>query len=429
MSEDRKQKKAAFREKMSRFFEKYDLREKHVLVAFGKRILFGLVLFFEVLLLLQFFGTWTVAQGWLRFCLFFVAIAGMGITEALKLFVVKKSSRKAVCYGVDFCCVFTLAGIVGNNYLVVLYITLLTELYFSIDKAFRSFGAFLAILFFYVITYGLANFFYLGAELTTMQIITQSFSSLMALTLHFFIVRFAMSFYRQYLRLDKALKELDESKTELEKAYAELKEVTVLAERQRIAKNIHDTAGHSITTVIMQTEAAKLIIDENPAEAKAKIIAANLQAKHTLEELRGSVHLLSGVEEKEPLKSALQRTISESTDGTELVIRSEIEDITVSDEKYRLLYNTLKEGISNGLRHGKATAFWFELKTENGDIYFLLSDNGSGLEIGQLKEGFGLSGLKREAARLGGEASFVSEKEEGFEIHLRLPADGASGEK
>ena len=98
-------------------------------------------------------------------------------------------------------------------------------------------------------------------------------------------------------KLRAAYEELDESNKKLQEAYQELQEVTALEERQRIAKDIHDTAGHSITTIIMQTEAAKLVIDSDPEDAKRKIAAANLQARNALEELRESVHLLSGATE------------------------------------------------------------------------------------------------------------------------------------
>ena len=233
----------------------------------------------------------------------------------------------------------------------------------------------------------------------------------------------ALAFYRQFLKLESTLSELDESKKELEKAYAVVAEVTVLEERQRIAKDIHDTAGHSITTVIMQTEAAGRILESNPEEAKTKIIAANLQAKHALEELRDSVHLLSGSTQNKTLKDALLGIIHESTDGTGLKIRSSIEDITVVEAKYRLLCNTLKEGISNGLRHGGATAFWFELKAENGRLVFLLSDNGSGLQGEHLEMGFGLSAMTERVKALGGEIKFDSQTDEGFEILLTLPLD------
>ena len=175
----------------------------------------------------------------------------------------------------------------------------------------------------------------------------------------------------------------------------------------------------------MQTEAAKLVIDSDPAEAKRKLSAANLQAKHALEELRESVHLLSGVEKRPTLKDALLNIVHESTDGTDITIRSEIEDIELCDAKSRFLCNSLKEGISNGLRHGGATAFWFECKQEGENLAFLLSDNGRGMKLSSFREGFGLKGMQKRAETLGGSVWFDTEPDEGFEIHISLPLDGS----
>jgi signal transduction histidine kinase len=292
-----------------------------------------------------------------------------------------------------------------------------------------SMMSFALVLIVYIPAYGASVFLNIGEELSIFEIISQSFGALVWITVHFFTVRFALEFYRQYFKLSETLKELDESKKQLQKAYDELEMITALTERQRIAKEIHDTAGHSITTVIMQTEAAKLVIDTDAEAAKKNIVAANLQAKHALEERRESVHVLSGVSEREPLKSALQRIIGETVDGTGIRIRSEIDDVTVDDEKYRFVCNTFKEGLSNGIRHGKATAFWMELKKGDSELTFLLSDNGNGVPVDALNKGFGLSGMEREAARLGGDVTFVSERDEGFEIHLRLPLDCVSATK
>ena len=157
-------------------------------------------------------------------------------------------------------------------------------------------------------------------------------------------------------------------------------------------------------------------------EAKQKIIAANVQAKHALEELRDSVHLLSGGKGKQTLASALQVIVHESTDGTGITVRSDIQDIPVSPAKFRFLCNSLKEGISNGLRHGGATAFWFECKKDGDKIRFLLSDNGTGVN-GEIPFGFGLTGMMDRAKSLGGEVRFVYEQDEGFEVHLTLPMD------
>ena len=142
-----------------------------------------------------------------------------------------------------------------------------------------------------------------------------------------------------------------------------------------------------------------------------------------MEELRESVHLLSGVTDQLSLKDALLSIVHESTDGTGIVIRTDIEDISLCKAKQRFLCNTLKEGISNGLRHGNATAFYFELKRSGSKIAFLLSDNGSGMEASKLHKGFGLKGIYARAEALGGTVRCETEPDEGFELRIDLPDD------
>ncbi len=411
----------SFFKKLANFFGRYDFRDRKLYEGLGKILLFSLVVVVETLMLLRFIEVYIETKHVWLFVMFVLFGVGLALFEWLVLFEVDRIRYRLLCYFIIFWLTVALASLAGNTYLLVLFMLLLTEVYLNSGKFLSSVAVFLLGVLAYVLGYSASLFLSIGQELTALEVITQSLAAIVLLTIHFFAFRFSVGFYRQYIRLGDTLKELAESKKELQKAYGELEEKTALAERQRIAKDIHDTAGHSITTVIMQTEAAKLIIDKDPTEAKAKIVAANLQAKSALEELRKSVHVLSGVSEKEPLKSALQRIISESTDGTGIKIRSEIDDIEVNDELYRFICNTFKEGISNGIRHGGATAFWFSIKKEEKYVDFLLSDNGSGVPIGALKEGFGLTGMKREAAALNGTVYFVSEQDEGFEIHVRLP--------
>ena len=417
--------KKKHRFRLSKFFEKPDFKEEERFFSFGKKLLFGILILVELLILLQQAGAAFRLHKWGALAATLGIEAVLTVSEAVKLFAVKEFKNKVYCYVIDCVAAFVLTGVTGSTYLSTLYMIILTEFYISSEKMLPSIIVCALCMVVYVITFGASNWFRYGESASVLGVLAQSFNDLLILLIHFVFVNFAVRFYRQYVRLSKALKELDESKAELQKAYDDLAEVTALEERQRIAKDIHDTAGHSITTVIMQTEAAKLILDKNPEDAKSKIIAANLQAKHALEELRESVHLLSGNLGKQTLENALQGIINESTDGTGIKIRSDIDDIAVSDAKYRFLCNTLKEGISNGLRHGRATAFWFELKETEGKINFLLSDNGSGVNINEMKEGFGLTGMSKRAESLGGELWFVSEPDEGFEIHLTLPADGA----
>ncbi len=160
---------------------------------------------------------------------------------------------------------------------------------------------------------------------------------------------------------------------------------------------------------------------KDPARARTCIDAANLQAKNCLEELRLSVHLLSGRRENVTLKEYLEGILEETVNGTSFTVRSKIDDVEMSEEAERFISNTLREGISNGIRHGGSTAFFFELKDMGNYVELLLSDNGSGADMSKFKEGFGLSGMRAKAEALGGMINFSSEPDEGFEIRLSLP--------
>lgn len=415
--------KRSIKEYFVSFFDRHNVRNKEQFVSSCKWLIFSVVLVVEAFIVLVLLNGFSIKED--LFTLIFVLALEcvLTISQAFKLFVVKGRVR-VLFYILDAACAGGFSFLGDGAYTIVLYMLILTEFYIFADTVKRSFLVLClcapvylgGLVVNYLVVHKTASF-----EL--LPLLTQGISSFVYLLVHFVVVQMAVSFYRQYMRLDATLRELDESKKKLEEAYSALKEVTVLEERQRIAKDIHDNAGHSLTTVIMQTESAKRIIDKNPEEAKQKIVAANLQAKNALEELRNSVHVLSGLKETATLEGALREIIHESTDGTGIVIRSEIKNISVSPTKFRFLCNTLKEGIANGLRHGGATAFWFECKEENGQILFLLSDNGKGADIQKLNVGFGLGSMQERIRAFGGEVQFHSEEGEGFEIKLSLPMD------
>lgn len=351
------------------------------------------------------------------------------VNNAIKLWAIEKFKHKIICYAVDsllflFLTMFSTGSTATDNVtLVTLYLLFLTEFYLSSEKflyclimGFASIAAFL-------VTYYMTMFYILRVPPKVVDIIVQSLTNILIIAIHFVMVNVALVLYRNKLKTDAALKELAESNEKLQRANAELKEMTSIQERQRIAKEIHDTAGHSITTFIMQTEAARLIVDSNPEEAKIKLAAASLQARHALEELRSGVHLLSGRTEQTSLKQDIQKIITDTSTGTDINIRSDVEDLTLPPQERVFITNSLKEGLSNGMRHGGATAFYVELSKQDDSVTFILSDNGCGV-TGTVKEGFGLSGMRRRTEELNGNIAFSSEDGEGFEIKIVLPYKG-----
>lgn len=404
-----------------RLFDKLNFKNEELFLFFCKWMVFFALIIAELLMMLQMKNDFKKENGWITLVVLISLISVLTASEAVQLFAVR-GKVKFVFYAIDALTACGFLFFAYGTYPLVFYMFALTQFYIGSEKFRGSLIVFGVSLPIYALIYGLQGDFTKFGNTNFWDIIVHGFGAVGAMTAHFIVVHVALAFYWQYLRLNKAVSELNESQRKLQKAYEMVAEVTALEERQRIAKEIHDTAGHSITTVIMQTESAKRMMDANPEEAKAKIVAANLQAKHALEELRDSVHLLSGRSGNQSLQSALQNIINESTDGTGIVIRSAIEDAKVSDAKFRFLCNSLKEGIANGLRHGGATAFYFELAVAD-QIEFLLSDNGKGINESQLKKGFGLNTMQERARAFGGSVELKTEEDDGFEIRIVLPLD------
>ncbi len=396
------------------------------LLKYGKPLIFVLLVTVEIILFVNNMNS--IVTGVKVMWVLVLLEALLLIENAVKLWALKTFRQRIICYVLDSLLLLLLTYFTDGELISTLYVVILSEFYLNQERLSGSIAMGVCSIVLYLAMFILSGILR-DESVNVINIVSNAFNDFVILIMHFLIMNFALQIYRKNRKIADMLEELRQSNEKLQLANEELKTVTLLEERQRIAKDIHDTAGHSITTVIMQTEAAKLAIDENPAEAKRKIISANLQAKNALEELRGSVHVLSGMGANESLKEELKRIIHESTDGTDIVIRSEIDDITLGAEKSRFICNTLKEGISNGLRHGGATAFWFELRREGSDVVFLLSDNGKGADINALSEGLGLSGMRKRAERLGGTVRFDSEENEGFEINMTLPADGDGREQ
>ncbi len=343
----------------------------------------------------------------------------LSVLEFVNTFVIKKFVPKMIFYGLDSALILTICVLTGNSFMSTIYCIVLTQCYMFVEK-FKDrtilFGV-SCLIFSASFTCG---YIISTPNPTAFDGVTGVLFGLLALGIDYIVAMFLLKFYNTNIELSSALKEADDSRSRLEEAYDELTKTKVYEERNRIAKDIHDTVGHSMTTVIMQTEAAKLLIDSNPTEAKQRIVSANIQARNALEQIRESVHLLAGRGQSKTLSEDIKEILAQTMDGTDVKARFSLDEAHPSEETHRFIVNSLKELLSNGIRHGAATAFYVELKNDGGDLKLLVSDNGCGVN-GEIGEGFGLRGLREKAEALGGSLSVTSEENEGFEACIILP--------
>ena len=399
------------------------IENRKQLVGYIKLILLALLIVIAIVICAQ-YGTTYLQNGKVGMLITVVLSSfALVVLESIDSFAIKNIVVKYVFFGLDSVCLLVLCIFSGNAYLSTLYCIVLTQIYISVDSMRENTILFSVSCALFLICFITGRIFGSSGGFTYSNIVDNlgdSILGLVVIAIHFMVTNFILKFYSQNQKLRSALNEADESKAQLEEAYKEISRTAVYEERNRIAKDIHDNAGHSMTTVIMQTEAAKLLIDSDPAEAKTRIISANIQAKNALEQMRESVHLLAGRAQVKTLKEEIEEIIAQTIDGTELKIRCNIEELELDGERARFICNSVKECLVNGIKHGKATAFFIEMKREFSNLCLLISDNGTGAE-GKIEEGFGLRGMREKAEKLGGRCTFSSETEEGFETEILIP--------
>lgn len=215
-------------------------------------------------------------------------------------------------------------------------------------------------------------------------------------------------------------KQLENTYLKLKETSKELEELTIVAERNRIAREIHDTVGHTLTTVLLELEAGERLIEVNKDSAIDKIRLAKAQVRRGLQDIRESVKTLQSGRELMDFVPSLKLLLEETTKHGEIYIKYDIKEIPkLTPTQEKAIYRALQEGLTNGIRHGNSTAFVFVLEVVNDDIKFLLQDNGIGTK--SITKGFGLSAMEARIKELGGFLMVQAAPEEGFQINISIP--------
>jgi len=228
--------------------------------------------------------------------------------------------------------------------------------------------------------------------------------------------------------IEKSLKEIILKKLEkdnlydnLKEAYEKIESITTLKERNRIAAEIHDTVGHTLTTVLIELEASKRLINkDNKDKALEKLNLAQGQVREGLNSIRSSVRILAEGADILNFYKSINAVINQCEINSEIIIEREInEDVFIHEEYRDIIMSALMEGLSNGLRHGNSSHFIFKLIEEDEKILFQLKNNGLG--TGVIIPGFGLKSLKLRVEEIQGEFYISSKEKNGFILSFKLP--------
>lgn len=201
----------------------------------------------------------------------------------------------------------------------------------------------------------------------------------------------------------------------------------ILSERNRLARELHDTLAQGITGVITQLEAAEEIHPGAPDQSMQHVSRARELARQNLAEARRTIRgMRPQYLERGPLGAALGRAATDLTSGTgiELDIRIEGEDRPLPALIEDNLLRIAQEAVHNCVKYAGAKLIQLELRYRSHDVELRITDDGSGFDVGTAldKDGhFGLLGIQERAKQLGGHANIRSSSGAGTEIRISLP--------
>lgn len=221
--------------------------------------------------------------------------------------------------------------------------------------------------------------------------------------------------------------QLQVANRKLEEYAQEQVRMTETRERNRLAREIHDTLGHSLTGIITGIEACIMLMDIAPEATKEQLRAIAEVARSGITDVRHSVNALRpDALETLDLESAIRKLVKESGKSTGVAIDLEYpKDLQKMDQDEEdVLYRVVQESITNAIRHGYASHIGIRIEREGSSLRIRVSDNGRGCD--NVQSGFGLHHMRERIEMLKGTLSYSGT--DGFEIDAAIPIRAASEE-
>ncbi|WP_369375814.1 sensor histidine kinase [Streptomyces sp. cg36] len=204
-------------------------------------------------------------------------------------------------------------------------------------------------------------------------------------------------------------------------------ESAALAERARIAREIHDVLAHSLSAQLVHLEAARLMIEREPAgdfrdRILERVVSARSMAREGLAETRQALSALRG--EMTPVEDFLRTLVEGGGPGGVAGVEVTGERRALTAEASQAVRRVAQEAMTNVRKHAPGAAVAVRLEYLPGEVALEVRDSGGGRCAGELTasgSGYGLLGMRERAELLGGSLE-AGPEEEGFVVRLRVPA-------
>lgn len=223
-----------------------------------------------------------------------------------------------------------------------------------------------------------------------------------------------------YGKLSVANEELQQANIQLQK-YADMKEkMGQTKERNRLAREIHDTLGHTLTGISAGIDACIAMIEIAPDKTKSQLEVISGVTREGIQEIQRSVsQLRPDALERLSLESAIQKLVKDTNTlaKTKVTFDCQVRPLYFGEDEEKAIYRVIQESLTNAMRHGQATQVEIRMWRRDGDVRLTIQDNGVGCE--KIKPGFGTEHIKERIALLNG--TVVFDGSHGFLVDATIP--------
>lgn len=231
-------------------------------------------------------------------------------------------------------------------------------------------------------------------------------------------------FTEQQIELTYALAQQVTLAIQLTRLAEEAKQAAILEDRNRMAREIHDTLAQSFAGILMQLQAATLNLIDDPEQVIVHLKRASNLTREGLAEARRSVSLLLQEDAAySDLLSSLHQLIEQMRRNTDVPISVNVEGTPypLNPEVGMHLFRMVQESLNNALRHADPSMIQINLSYATQKVSLCIQDNGRGFDLEQPTNGFGLKGMQQRADLLNAKLQINSQIGMGTEVHITAP--------
>jgi len=224
-------------------------------------------------------------------------------------------------------------------------------------------------------------------------------------------------------QLEIAHQQLEMTNQQLRQYSLRIENQATLQERNRIAREIHDGLGHTLSAQTIQINNALLLWESNNDKALIFVKQSKQLAAEALLEIRRSLSVLrSNPLQGQALNSAIEKLLTDfqQTTGIKPDYKIDLPPSLPTDVN-TTLYRIVQESLTNICKHAQATSVTIGLIAQGHMIHLSIEDNGKGFNPTQNTTGFGLQGMRERAIALGGQLNIHSKSGTGCSIRVTLP--------